>query len=332
MRKSLFVWLVIVGVLFAACTPAAMPETAPRAGTVVPFSLSLGRIPITVDESGTLGIEGFLSLAQLDQLAALFNLPVRLSGFGLPPELVRLMMANGIQHIEMRHTGESLLVLVNGKRLPSISWGDGTLDNLAQLTPLLGPQGAQLGRLVQQLIPIVKGLGLTVALKFPVPEGATPIPFASDEVALATPVPPAAAPWLAAQFEVKYDERGVPSFLGMSAEEVQALFPDRRLMIALDRNVIAQAQANNIQYLAIRSKGDGLWVYVNGAPLPPIMWDKDSISNAVDLWGQMNPGLDPTTLGLIRLFASSLLSSMDLGVILHFPLAPGAEPIPVALP
>lgn len=332
MRRSLLVCIVVAGILLAACGAAPSAGTRPETTTGVPFSLGLGRVPITIDENGKLGIEGFLSLEQIDQFAALFNLPVKLSSFAVSPQLVRFFTQNGIQHIEMRQTADGLLLLVNGKPMPHLSWQGGALDNVSQLTKLLGGQSAQIGDLVQKFAPLVRNLGLDIALKFPVSEGATPIPFATEEVALATPVAPAGPPWLTANIEVKYDERGVPSFQGISAEELQAMFPGRQLLVAMDPRVIAQAQANNIQYITLRSKADGLYLYINGAPLPSIVWDKDSLSNAIDLWGQMNPGLSSAALEPIKRLASSVLTGADLQIILHFPVAQGVEPIPVTVP
>ena len=83
MRRSLLVCLVVAGILLAACTPAPSAGTPPKTTTGAPFSLGLGRIPITIDENGKLGIEGFLSLEQIDQFAAMFNLPVKLSSFAV---------------------------------------------------------------------------------------------------------------------------------------------------------------------------------------------------------------------------------------------------------
>jgi hypothetical protein len=332
MRRLLLVCIVVAGILLAACTPAPSAGTRPETTTALPFSLGLGRIPITIDENGKLGIEGFLSLEQIDQFAGLLNLPVKLSSFAVSPQLVHAFMQNGIQHIEMRQTTDGLTLLVNGKRLPGLSWKGNALDNVTQLTKLFGGQSAAIGDIMQKFAPLVRSLGLDIALKFPVPQGATPIPYASEEVAAATPAPPEGPPWLTAQFEVNYDERGVPSFQGISAESLQALFPGRQLLVAMDPRVIAQAQANNIQYIVLRSTGNGIGLYVNGAPLPSIVWDKESLSNAIDLWGEMNPGLSSAMLEPIRQIASTVLGGTDLQVVMHFPVAPGVEPIPVTLP
>jgi hypothetical protein len=238
------------------------------------------------------------------------------------------MMLGGIQHIEIRQTADRLVLLVNGQPMPSLSWKDGSFDSLGQLLALFGPQTAQMGQMIQRLAPLAQRLGLSIALKFPSPAGVEAIPFASEDVALAQPVPVTEPPSMALQLEVKYNQDGVPSFLGIPPEDVQSMFGGQQLRLALDPQIIQRAQANNVQHLEVRSKGDGLWIYVNGTAVPPVRWDKKTLSSAVDAWVKMNPGLSPFVANTARTVAP-FLSNADLSLMLHFPLAPGAEPIPV---
>lgn len=328
MRKCAVAWIVIAGLLLSACGPAMLPGTGPETGGGA--LLGLPRIVVTVDESGKLGIEGFLNLQQLDQLASSLGMPLGLSSFSLPPELVQRMMLGGIQHMEIRQTADKLVLLFDGKPMPSLSWKDGSFDSLEQVLSMLGPQAAQLGQMIQKVAPLAQRLGLSIALKFPTPAGAEPIPFASEEVALAEPAAATEAPTMVLQLEVKYNEEGVPSFLGIPAEDVQSMFGGQQVRLALDPKVIERAQANNIQHLELRSKGDGLWLYVNGTAAPPLRWDKQTLSNAIDAWAKMNPGLSPAAAKTVRTVAP-FLRNADVSLMLHFPLAPGAEPIPVQM-
>jgi hypothetical protein len=234
----------------------------------------------------------------------------------------------GIQHLEIRQTADRLILLFNGKPMPNLSWKDGSLDSLGLLLNLFGQQTAQTGQMIQKLAPLAERLGLSIALKFPTQPGAEPVAYASDQVALAEPEAAIGSPSLALQLEVKYDEAGVPSFLGIPPEEIRSLFGGQRL--ALDPQIIERAQANNVQHLEVRSKGDGLWIYVNGEPVPPIRWDKQTLGNAIDVWVAMNPGLNPAVANTVRTLAP-YVSNADLSIMLHFPLAPGAEPIPAQM-
>jgi hypothetical protein len=321
-----FVWLVVAGLLLSACGAATAPGTEQEKESTNALTIGLPRIVVTVDEQGKLGIEGFLSLSQLDGIASSLGIPLGLSSFSLPPELVQRMMLGGIQHLEIRQTADKLILLFNGKPTPSLSWKDGSLDSMGLFLNLFGQQTAQTGQMIQKLVPLAERLGLSIALKFPTQPGAEPIAYASDEVVQAEPEPATGAPSLALQVEVTYDEAGVPSFLGIPPEEIQGLFGGQRL--ALDPRIIERAQANNIQRIEVRSKGDGLWIYVNGNPMPPIRWDKQTLGNAIDVWVAMNPGMSPVVANTVRTLAP-YFSNADLSITLQFPLAPGAEPIPV---
>jgi hypothetical protein len=328
MRRLAVVWLVIAGLILSACGAAILPQAESGAESGKALTIGLPRIVITVDEAGKLGIEGFLSLSQLDQLANSLGLPLGLSSYQLPPELVKRMMIGGIQHLEIRQTADKLVLLFNGEPMPSLSWKDGSVDSLGQLLSLFGPQASQTGEMIQKIVPLAERLGLSVALKFPTEPGAESIPYATDEVVSAQPEPVTTNPSLSLNLEVTYDEAGVPSFLGIPPEQIQALFGGQQLRLALDPKIIERAQANNIQHVELRSKGDGLWLYVNNNAVPPVRWDKQTLGSAIDVWVAMNPGLNPSVAKTIRTLAP-YLSNADLSIMLNFPVAPGAEPIPV---
>jgi hypothetical protein len=330
MRRVAVVWLVVAGLLLSACGTAMLPQTESGAESGKALTIGLPRIVVTVDENGKLGIEGFLSLTQLDQLANSLGLPLGLSSYSLPPELVQRMTLGGIQHLEIRQTADKLNLLFNGKPMPSLSWKDGSVDSLQQLLAMFGPQASQAGQMIQKLVPLAERLGLSIALKFPTQPGAEPIPYATDEVVMAQPEASTTAPSLSLNLDVTYNEAGVPSFLGIPPEQIQALLGGQQLRLALDPKIIEQAQANNIQHVELRSKGDGLWVYVNGKAVPPIRWDKQTLGNAIDVWVAMNPGLNPSVANTVRTLAP-YLSNADLSIMLNFPAAPGAEPIPVTM-
>ncbi len=328
MRRVVVVWLVFAGLLLSACGAAVLPGTEQEKEGSKAFTIGLPRIVVSVDEEGQLGIDGFLSLSQLDQMANSLGIPLGLSSFSLPPELVQRMMLGGIQHLEIRQAADKLVLLFNGKPMPSLSWKDGSLDSMGQFLNLFGQQTAQTGQMIQKLVPLAERLGLSIALKFPTQPGAEPIAYASNEVVQAEPEAVTGSPSLGLQLDVKYDEAGVPSLLGIPPGEIRTLFAGQRL--ALDPQIIERAQANNIQHVQVRSKGDGLWLYVNGSPMPPIRWDKPTLSNAIDVWVAMNPGLSPSLADTVRTLAP-YFGNADLSVMLHFPLAPGAEPIPVQM-
>jgi hypothetical protein len=286
------------------------------------FVVGLPPLVVTFDDAGKAGVEG----VPIEAIASSVGMPIQLPA--LDPYYVNWMKQANIQHVELRQTGDGLALLVNGKLMPHLVWKDGELQAAGEMARLLGgPQGAAVAGMLQKLAPILQRLGLSVVVKFPTAEGAEAIPLASDEVAMAEPATPEGPASAVMQFEVKYDDQGVPSIMGISAHDLAALGINAPL--ALAPYAIQQAQANNIQNLEVRSKGDGLYAYVNGVQLPALAWDAEMLSNAVDVYGKMN-NISPTYLNLIKQFLP-MLSKTDVAVMVHLPVAEGQTPIPAKM-
>jgi hypothetical protein len=153
------------------------------------------------------------------------------------------------------------------------------------------------------------------------------IALADPAVAMAAAVPDKGDPSMIARFEIKYDGNGVPAILGISAQDLVGMgLMDPNVAIALSRDAILSLQARNVQYLELRTKPDGLFLYVNGEPLPNLVWDNTLLSNAAGLYAQMNP-TSPYN-DLVKQMAPNL-DNADVGVLVHFPLAAGAQPIQI---
>jgi hypothetical protein len=96
----------------------------------------------------------------------------------------------------------------------------------------------------------------------------------------------------------------------------------------LSPDMIAKLQAGNIQNMELRMKTDGLHIYVNGEPLPLVLWDSALLKNVVDVYSQLSP--DAALLPVIQAFLP-YLDRADVGILLHFPVAAGQEPIPAKM-
>ena len=79
--------------------------------------------------------------------------------------------------------------------------------------------------------------------------------------------------------------------------------------------------------MQLSSKSNGLYMYVNGNPLPAIAWDSAALNNALQVYEQMNPGVPQQYLDLIRTFVP-MLGKTDMSVMVHFPVAQGVQEIP----
>ena len=324
MRRFLLVALVLAGMLLASCGPAVMPAAAPQTESGETFVVALPRIVLTFDEQGNPGVEG----VALEEIARSLGFALDLGQYRIDPFYPAWMKAANIQHIELRQTGDGIALLVNGALLPSLSFQDGSLQRVSAVAPLLGANGPAIGQLLDKFAPLVQRLGLSIVLKFPKADGAQDIPYGPDTIKLAELKPSSAPASAVAKFEVKYDEQGVPSILGISARDLQTLGFNAN--VALSPAALAQLQANNVQNVQLSSRSNGLYMFVNGKPLPALAWDTTSLNNALQVYEQMNPGVPRAYLDLIKTFVP-MLGQTDMAIMLHFPVAAGQAPLPATM-
>jgi hypothetical protein len=290
--------------------PAAAPET--ETGEV--FVIALPRIVVDFDQSGNPSVLGF-------GLANLATYGVAVPNYQLNPGYIAMMQNANIQHLEMRQTGNGLVLFVNGKALPHLGWTDESLQALGGLTSAFNVQST----MVQRFLPIMRRVGIDLVLRFPVSAGVAEVPLVDPDEAVQVVAAASEEPASAVvAFEVKYDANGVPAILGISASDLAAMGLNAPL--ALSPDVVRSLQAYNIQNMELRGKADGIFLYVNGQPLPNIVWDDVMLSNAADLWVQMNPGAAAQYVQVART-AMPLLNNADIAVMVHFPVAAGAQPI-----
>ena len=319
MRKWVWTLLVLITLVLAACGPAMKPATDEKTASGEIFFLALPRIVIDFDAGGSPSILG-MKLGDADRLFG-----TDMSGLKLSEFYVDWMTAANIQHLEMRQTGDGLALLANGQPLPRVAWDDASLQQAGALAALFDVPDETVA-LFQKLLPVVRRLGLDVVLQFPLRPDAKAIPLADPAVVMAKVKPEEAAATAIVKFEVKYDQQGVPGILGITAQDLLALGISAPL--ALDVNAVRLLQARNVQFMELRTKPDGMYVYINGNPLPNLVWDNTLLTSAADVYGQTNP-----TSPYIEVVKQALLTldNMDIGVLVHFPLAPGATPIPAKM-
>ncbi len=318
MRKSL--WLLMVAVLvLSACGPAMTPSTSSTTQSGETFMFALGRLDITFDKDGNPSVLG-MKLADVGPMIG-----QDLSFVRLEPFYITWMTNANIQHIEMRQTGDGLALLVNGKPMPHIAWNDDTLNKAIDLAVLFAPANENLFNVIRKLLPIISRLGLDVVARFPLQPGAKAIELADASVAMAKVNPNKEAASIVLKFEVKYDSQGVPSILGFSGYDLRGMGISAPL--AIEPSVLKSLQAKNVQLLEFRTKPEGMFVYLNGEPLPSLAWDKQLLKNAAEVYAQMNPQ-SPFIAGVNQVVP--MLDTLDIGVMTHLPLGAGAKEIPAA--
>ena len=291
----------------AATTKADASEATP---------ITSPRFIISVDETGRPDFEN----PALQTLAQFLGFSLDLDSYRLDPLSVDRMKSAGIQHIELKGIGKGLRVIVNGSALPYITWTDASLKTLGDLAPLFGSRQDSLTELAQ----LLSNTGGDVVVRFPLQNGALEIPLAGNDVVLAAAERSKRPAAEVLKFELWYAETGVPTLLGIPA---MVLAASGVPLPALDPSVVQVLQANDIQHIELRNELDEIQVYVNGAPLPTIVWDEKTLDNAAALYEQANPGLSQDQRSLLRWLARTLTTA-DIQVLARFPLAPGAQLIP----
>lgn len=315
MRKTVLVLLTIAGLILAGCGPAVMPQnTQTESGEQ--FVVALPQMVIDFDAAGNPSIMG-MNLVDAGKMVG-----QDLSGLGIgnlyvTPQikLVDSLVAANVQNVELRQTGDGVAVLVNGKSLPHIAWTDASLQQATDVAAMFNIQGLDM---VKKVLPIVRRLGVNVVMRFPPAPGVEVIPLTDPNVPLPTPQVDDGPDSVVAKMEVKYDGQGVPSILGISARDLQAM--GLNMPLALAPSVIQSLQANNVRTMGLRSKPDGIFIYANDVALPNLSWDNTMLLNAADLYGQMNP--TSPYVAAVKQFLPAI-NNVNIDLLLHFPTADG---------
>jgi hypothetical protein len=315
MLKRLWVVIVITALLLASCGPATVPTTSPETASGEIFMIALPRVVVDYDTEGNpskiLGID-------------LSKLPIDLAALKLPPQTIALLTSANVQHIEMAFVGHGVTVYVNGKPMPYISWEDDSLKRALDLAAAFGIQNTDL---YKQVVPMLTRLGIDLVLRFPIQPGASEIAMTNPgDAAKLTITPTTEGPSVIVTFEIKYDESGNPGILGITAADLAAL--GLPLQVGLSPSTISALQAANIQSMELQSSPSGLYVYVNNEAIPNLSWDPALLTNLAELIVQVspNPAYNDIIMGVVP-----NLDKLDLDILIHFPLAPGVEPIPTQM-
>lgn len=123
---------------------------------------------------------------------------------------------------------------------------------------------------------------------------------------------------------IDFDTSGVPSVGGAPLATLAGAFGVAGLeAVALTPDQISTLTAANIQHLQVNNTPDGLNLLVNGAAIPTLVWDGESLGALQTLAENMGDGIPPIVQQLLP-----VLGRVGVGVTVRFPLAQGAELIP----
>jgi hypothetical protein len=282
MHRRLVTWatlLVLSLVILAGC--------APRPGTPLAEAfesdelyVDLPAIVIDFDAQGQASLGG-VSVANLGAVAGM-----DLSALSLDPSIVNFFTIENIQHIQVVTNPNGLTLLVNGLRVPSLVWDEGSLVATAETVNALGIALPVLDR----ILPLVQQFGLGITLRFPVGEGNEAI--ALGQMTSAEVDGQQAEAFLDAvgstppriNLPVVYDAEGNFRVGDLTAAEWAELVPGVPFdLLQLSPEQIQGVTEAGLTSLSLATTPQGLQISANGQALPTISWGEGELQNVLDL-------------------------------------------------
>lgn len=281
-RFTVLLSVLLVGLLaLTACAPRATGGAAVEKAAEAEVVVDLPALVLDVQNDGSISVGG-MSLADLGAMAG-----TDLSTLSIPANLVQQMAAANIQHIQIDNTDEGLLILVNGKAIPTLAW-DG--ETLVTTSDVLGQIGVPAVAALEKLLPLITNVGLGVILRMPVAEGAEVLPYVNPDNSAAERAMAAQQEFLAAvqvpptfQVVVDYAEDGSWQVGGISQDVWAGLAPQLGSTFDQLGTTMRQLSGMGIDEISLDSNADGFFISINGNRLPYISWKDGRINNVLDL-------------------------------------------------
>jgi len=327
LAKRVTYLLPVLAIALTACAGATPSKVADKNSD---FYLALPRVVVDIDEQGKPSIAGItpemvksLSMGNLD-----------LTQFTVPQDYLAWLESTDTQHVELAFNGDGMYIYANGKQLPYVALSDESVSNLGSvagtMTSIFAPGYEGYMPLVERFLPLARRLGLNLVVRLPRAEGAAEVALRDPNVAEPAPnlTPQENSP-IQVRVVVTYDENGVPSIAGISADDLQAMTGYDMTMLKLDPNFVAQLKSKGVQHLSMKSMGDGMSLAVNDKPLPTLMCNADCLKNTAAVVGNLNtyPGMEQIN-ELVTKFGPEL-RNVNAELALRFPQAPGSKSIPL---
>ena len=122
---------------------------------------------------------------------------------------------------------------------------------------------------------------------------------------------------------IDYDLEGRPSVGGVPLSSLGMLPASVVEQITLDADIVGQLQDANIQNVQVNNQTNGLTLFVNGAQIPSLSWDKESLATLASLAGAMGPDM------AVVADIAPLLTNLGFAAVLRIPPAEGVEELPI---
>ena len=278
-RVTFWAAITLIAVLaLSGCAPRAGQGSV--AGDADQLVIDLPALVLDFGMDGTPMIKNAALSGLVDTLGVKLDVTV-------PPDMVFLMEVSNIQHIQVSNTPDGLLLLVNGRSIPSISYKG---DSLSALPGALSTFGMVLP-MADLLFALVDQLGIGVIARFPVAPGMEEIPlYIEGDSSAAMAAKAAQEEFLAAvgtppriNLPIFYEANGDVSIGDLSIAEMNMMTDFALAPLAMTLGQLGMARMLGISELGISTNVDGITISIDGNSLPTLDWSDGKASNLLEL-------------------------------------------------
>ena len=317
-RVTFWAAITLIAVLaLSGCAPRAGQGSV--AGDADQLVIDLPALVLDFGMDGTPMIKNAALSTLVDALGVQLDLQV-------PPEMVFLMEASNIQHIQVSNTPDGLLLLVNGRSIPSISYQG---DSLSVLPGTLSTFGMAIP-MADLLFALVDQLGIGVIARFPVALGMDEIPlYVEGDSSAAMAAKVAQEEFLAAvgtppriNLPIFYEANGDVMIGDLSIAEMNMMTDFALAPLAMTLGQLGMARMLGISELGISTNVDGITISIDGKALPTLDWSDGKASNLIELITSI-PVLDMAMPGMGSMLPMinqilPLVQATEFDLTLHF--------------
>ena len=288
-KQRLTFWLTGLAVavlVLAGCAPRAFSGETAAQTTGDDLVVDMPALVIDIDADGQPSVGNI----PLSQLGATFA-PGMLDSLVVPADTVRFLTESNIQHIQIDNSPTGLLLLVNGQPIPSLRWDGETLSNTGQLINELGAGVPVL----EKFLPLLSNLGIGVIVRFPLAQGAEPIPTYIEGGEAAMAARAAQEAFLAQvgdtpptiRLPVFYDTDGGWRVGDLTDAEWTNLTGVPFQAARLQPQMVQNLMNAGIKEISLYTDPAGIHLSINGRELPYIGWADGEINHLLTLAEQM---------------------------------------------
>jgi hypothetical protein len=124
------------------------------------------------------------------------------------------------------------------------------------------------------------------------------------------------------RLEIEVDEQGNPTVGGVALADIGGLLGVQLPEFTINPYYVDWMTNTNVQHIELVHGADGIYLYVNGQPMPYIGWDSEALANVGQVAGMFNMPFAQLIGTLVP-----VLERTGLNLVMRFPTQEGAETI-----